>query len=182
VDSSKLGNWLQLLGNLGLIIGLILVAVQIKQNTDISRAQLLSDSISSSQTLDLALIGENPALIWAKAQTDPEELTDEELGVLLAFLNHFWKNIAREEELAGLGLQVSSPESRALSFLVGPYGIGDVFGQAWWDFNGDRFGSAAPRTRDAVNAILERGDRDHQNYKARTLASIKEQIAKRTAK
>ena len=34
MDSNKLSNWLQVAGNFGLLAGLVLVAVQINQNSE----------------------------------------------------------------------------------------------------------------------------------------------------
>ena len=70
------------MGNLGLIVGLVLVAVQIKQNNDLAKAQLLSDGWLAGIQINLALIGENPAASMAKASTVPDQLTDEDLILL----------------------------------------------------------------------------------------------------
>jgi hypothetical protein len=52
--SDKLVNWLQVLGNFGLIAGLVLVAIQIQQNTDITRAQMISEDRDLAVALKLA--------------------------------------------------------------------------------------------------------------------------------
>ncbi len=175
MDSSKLGSWLQILGNLGLVVGLILVAVQINQNTNIARAQLYSEGITSSMNLDLAMMGENPAAVWGKEQSNQEQLTDEELAVKLALVNYIWKDIIRTETLASMGLPTQSAKNAAISFVKGPYGIGDDFGHAWWEEMKAGLGAAAPATREAVNAMLEQaGTADH---KANQLASIRERIS-----
>jgi hypothetical protein len=61
VESGKLANWLQILANLGLIAGLVLVAVQIKQNTDTTKAQMISDGLAHYSNLFLAVAGEKAA-------------------------------------------------------------------------------------------------------------------------
>ena len=122
--------------------------------------------------MDLAIMGENPAAVWAKAQSDHEQLADEELAVLYAFLNFFWKSIVRTETLTAMGLRTRSPQSDAQNFTGGQYGIGDAFGLAWWDMmKTGAFAGRAPATRDAVNAVLEQEGRvDHHPDCARTKA------------
>ena len=175
MDSSKLANWLQILGNLGLVVGLILVAVQINQNTNIAKAQLYSDGLRNAMNLDLAMMGENPAAIWAKGQSNQEQLTGEEFAVLNAVVNYFWKGIIRTESLAAMGLPTISAKINASNFVNGPYGIGDNFGHAWWGEMSAGLGGLAPETREEVNAILEQVSM--VDRKASTLASIKERMA-----
>ncbi len=46
--TARITAWLQVVGNFGLIIGLVLVAIQINQNSNLSRAQLAHDAWLSS--------------------------------------------------------------------------------------------------------------------------------------
>ena len=43
MDWTELNTWLSLLANLGVIAGLVLVAIQIRQNTGITRAQMTNE-------------------------------------------------------------------------------------------------------------------------------------------
>ena len=43
MDSEKITRWLTLAANVGVIAGLVLVAVQINQNTQITKAQIAND-------------------------------------------------------------------------------------------------------------------------------------------
>jgi hypothetical protein len=47
--------------NIGVIAGLILVAVQINQNTAITKAQMANLYYIADMALELAMMGENPA-------------------------------------------------------------------------------------------------------------------------
>ena len=42
--AAKLATWLQVFGNFGLILGLVLVAIQIKQSSDLARVQMGHDA------------------------------------------------------------------------------------------------------------------------------------------
>jgi len=67
MDWTQLNIWLSLLANLGVIAGLVLVAIQIRQNTGITRAQVTNDWYMADMQLELAMMGEDPAASWTKA-------------------------------------------------------------------------------------------------------------------
>jgi hypothetical protein len=54
MESSKLGYWLQVSANIGILAGLILVGLQMTQSNSLAATQLLSDNIESQITHDLA--------------------------------------------------------------------------------------------------------------------------------
>ena len=79
-------DWLQAAGNVGILLGLVIVALQMKQNSDLLGAQLVyeeSDRVISTQ---VAAMGENPASVWAKALDDPQSLNLEEQVVVEAYI------------------------------------------------------------------------------------------------
>ena len=69
--SERFTVWLQTLSNLGLIGGLVLLAVQIQQTRDLTRLQMRLDRLGSFQQMEQALLGEDPATAWAKSIRDP---------------------------------------------------------------------------------------------------------------
>ena len=48
MDTDKFNRWLTLTANLGILIGLVLLIVEIRQNTDLVRAQIAMDRTTSS--------------------------------------------------------------------------------------------------------------------------------------
>ncbi len=50
----KLNRWVTLTANVGVIAGLILVSIQVRQNTEISRAQIENDYFLADMQLELA--------------------------------------------------------------------------------------------------------------------------------
>lgn len=60
MDISKLGNWLQVGANVGILAGLILVSIQISENTRISKVELTARSFEIAMQHDLTKMGENP--------------------------------------------------------------------------------------------------------------------------
>jgi len=91
MDSNKISNWLQVAGNFGLLAGLVLVGFQINQNTEFARTNLTAQSYELAMQMGLARMGENPEAALAKAASDPESLTDEELGIVREWA-WYWHN------------------------------------------------------------------------------------------
>ena len=81
MEPGKLNNWLQVIGNLGLIAGLILVAVQLNQTNQIASLQMMHESWLATQEMYMAMAGDNPSESWAKAVFDPEGLSEQDLVV-----------------------------------------------------------------------------------------------------
>jgi hypothetical protein len=162
VNSEKLVNWLQILGNFGLIAGLGLVALQIQQNTDIAKAQMISEDRSIAVALKLAVIGENPAKAVAKAIDSPDQLTTEDMFVLtsLQLANYYHKS--RNEMMYNMGFgtgthQFSTPGNNAVStineFLGTPHGI--ALWEIWRDLEkGGPWENGAPLTGKAIDEAL----------------------------
>ena len=163
MNSEKLVHWLQIIGNFGLIAGLVLVAVQIQQNTEMTKAQMISEDRSIAVALKLAVLGENPAKAVAKAIDSPGKLTTEDMYVLtsLQLANYYHKS--RNEMLYSMGFgtgthQFSTPNNNAVStineFLGTPHGI--ALWEIWKD--GERGGpweNGAPLTGKAIDEALQ---------------------------
>jgi hypothetical protein len=60
MDANRLNGWLALAGNLAVLVGLILLVVEIRQNSDLTRAQISMDrsTVSRQIAIDVANGGE----------------------------------------------------------------------------------------------------------------------------
>ena len=54
-------GWLSFIGNIGLLVGVVLVVLQLNQNAELVREQLDHARWSDRYTFHLAMMGENPA-------------------------------------------------------------------------------------------------------------------------
>ena len=63
----RLEKWITILANIGVIAGLILVAVEIRQNTEITKAQILNDYHVADMELELKMMGDTPNLSFTRA-------------------------------------------------------------------------------------------------------------------
>jgi hypothetical protein len=96
----KLAHWLTIAGNLGLLIGLALVIVQINQNSDLVREQLFQSRWTDRFDWYIAVMGENPAQALQKAVEAPSELTYSEFVVIRAYMLH---NVEYQMRIKAMG-------------------------------------------------------------------------------
>jgi hypothetical protein len=131
MKTEAVNKWISISANLGLIAGLVLVAVQLRQNADLMRVQILSDNIATDQALDIAMFGDDGSIAWAKAIEEPSNLTSAEIKVVDGWLInkvYQWQRIRMLED-EGL-LPAGSTESDindGFSFY-----FGNRFAKAWW--------------------------------------------------
>ena len=153
----KLNQWLQVTANIGIVLGLLLVGVQLKQNSDLLKMQLLYEESQRAIELEVQVVGENAADAWAKSLTDARNLTLAEQRVMEAILWSFVEQLRASHMLAELGL-LDDEEWRARLDSDAGFYLGNPYGRAWWqNFSVDST-TLAPELVEAVNARLERTD------------------------
>ena len=162
--TSKLNERLQTAGNVGIIVGLLLVGVQLSQNSDLLKTQLLYEESRRITELESQYIGENAADVWAKSIEHPEELTLAEQRIMEALLWTYveeWRGI---NMLAELGL-LEDNEWRKRIENETLFVLGNRYALAWWS-NFTQGGSALPgELVEVVDNELANGDRDRTpNY------------------
>ncbi len=147
---SALVERLKGLGNLAVLAGIILIAVEIRQASRLVEAQLASDEAALWVEIDNSRQGENLADALAKAIEHPEDLTLAEMlevdGYLYTFVGQLW----RRGQLYELGIG-DSMETVVGSWV--PEYFGNEFARAWWAESKFKFG-------DAFVEIVERGIQD----------------------
>jgi hypothetical protein len=148
MDAGKLSNWLQVGGNLGIIAGLVLVAYQITQTADITRDRIYFERWSAWMDTSNVLLGESPADILAKADTDPEQLTPGEIVVLQTYIGNrldYWRRVKALGERGIIGgsdwhAAIDRTHPEFSSGLINQ--LSTPVGRAFWDhrriFIGDK--------------------------------------------
>lgn len=77
MESTKLNSWLTLAANIGVILGLLLLVVEIRQNTAASKAQTAQAIIDSSRDFLLEIaMDEEFALLRTTGHSNIEDLSD----------------------------------------------------------------------------------------------------------
>ena len=151
MKSEKVGRLLTLAGNIGVIAGLVLVAIQIHQNTEITRAQIANDYFLADMSLELAMMGEDPAVALAKAVYEPDVLTRPDAVVLDRYFNYGLVQLHRFQEMEELGMAPENWEKR-VGYLR--WHLGNEIGRRWWREVKDSY---PEDFRQRVDEILESG-------------------------
>lgn len=148
MKSEKVNSWLSLGANIGVVIGLILVAYQINQDAELTKVQLFSDATTSMNEFNYALMGDNPLEAVTKSIENPRDLTLEELQVVDAYLISAVNEIRRLELLRQAGLDVEGAMEG-----IHTYFFGTNYARAWFQQYGgevklpnmtDRIGQTDP--------------------------------------
>lgn len=86
--SERLNRWLTLAANLGVLLGLIVLIVEVRQNAALSRISLEAERAATQARYEQHVANPDIAEVWMKAVYTPEELTPSELrtfdGVMVA--------------------------------------------------------------------------------------------------
>jgi len=130
MDSEKFSRWLTLAANVGVIAGLLLVAIQINQNTQITKVQIANDYFLADMALELAMMGEEPALSWNKAVYTPDDLTTVDAVILDRYFNYGLVQVLRLQEMDKMGMAPQGWEER-VDYLK--WHLGNEVGRRWWE-------------------------------------------------
>jgi len=130
MKASKISEWLQVIGSFGLLAGLILVALQIQQNTILVRAELVSNASDAWINIDASKQSETFASVLAKSIVNPQELTTAEILELDGYLFTYIDQLVRDRDLYDLGVFDTPPEALVQGSLNDYFG--NEFARAWW--------------------------------------------------
>ena len=158
MDTDKVNRWLTLSANVGVIAGLILVAVQINQYTLITKAQIINDYYLADMELELAMMGDNPAGSWIKAIYTPNDLTNEDAAVVDRYFNYGLVQIQRLEKMHELGLAEDDWEDR---FDYLRWHLGNEVGRRWWAYLKEGYPEDFAQSVDKV--LITSGDTHNQD-------------------
>ena len=130
MNSEKVSHWLTLAANIGVIAGLVLVAIQINQNSEITKAKIANDYFLADMALELAMMGEDPAISWNKAVYEPDNLTTKDAVILDRYFNYGLVQIHRLQEMNEMGLAHEGWQKR-VDYLK--WHLGNEVGRRWWE-------------------------------------------------
>ena len=86
MDAKSLNDRLQIIVSIGVIVGLIMVVVEIRQNSEISRTDTFVAILDSWGALAIAEFESDIGVVFEKSMEAPEDLTTAELHKLGAWL------------------------------------------------------------------------------------------------
>ncbi len=173
MNLERTSHWITIIGNAGLLIGVALVIFQINQNSELVREQLDQAVWTDDMNLQLAIMGENPAVAIATAIENPSTLSVEDSRVLDAYILYWSLANTRKIYMHERGMTVYPPASflpddarTALATHV----LGNAFAKARFEDEG-----LGPRLTTQLQPLVSSltGDESWEQHQ-RLIARIKE--------
>ncbi len=163
---NRTNSWLSLVSGLAILVGLVLVAIELNQNTEHLRLQILDQITARANENNRALLGENPTAAIEKSVREPENLTYAELLIVDAHLINVVSGWEDRFFLYEAGLVEASDWERKIEGEVNWF-FGNRFAKTWWRESGREF--VEPEVARYIDEALEVvGEHDTYNYCQRT--------------
>jgi hypothetical protein len=107
MENNALPYWLQVVANIGLLLGLVFVGLQFYQDRQLKTAELIAGSLQQHHDRNISLMGDDPASTLSKLDSY-EELDDRDEFIARAYFDARFANWSRNSILESLGLLSSS--------------------------------------------------------------------------
>ena len=120
----------ELIGGIAIIVSLVYVGYQVRQNTILVRAELNSNALDSWIDIDASKQSESFASTLAKSIENPQELTAAEILELDGYLFTYIDQLVRDRDLYNLGI-FDRPLKLIVRGSLSDY-FGNKFARAWW--------------------------------------------------
>ncbi len=173
MNLEKTSHWITIVGNAGLLIGVVLVIFQINQNSDLVREQLEQSRWSDELSMYRTLMGENPAAAVSRAIESPSALSLEDSIVLDSYLIYWGHAENRKILTYRRGMTIIPPPT----YTPDDPRIGlatNVLGNAYFKARFEETGLGpllTPKLRPLINSLT--GNESWDEYQ-RVIARIKE--------
>lgn len=173
MNQNKLSGWLQVLANVGIVVGLLLVGVQLKQNSDLLKTQMLYEESSRAIGIETLVVGERGAETWAKSINQPENLDLAEQRIIEALLWSFVEQLRGAYILYQQGLLDEEEWQRRINSDSAFY-LANNYGRVWWDNYSDGNENFPQAVIEAVNDRLSsREANSTSNYMKRVMDQLR---------
>ena len=158
----KQRDWVQLLTNVAVVIGLLLLIYELNQSRDLTRAQIVDGAYDAAVFRNLAILGESPEEAIARSLFHPEDVTEADAIVLSHFYTALLVSWLRNRDERGLGYFERGFEEVIASEA---YFLNTIPGRKWWasvrDFQEPELAAAVdkalePLTPEAQRMMIER--------------------------
>jgi len=134
MDMDRLNRWITLGANVGILIGLILVGYEIRQNSALVRAQIVAAAFSDQKALAIAQMGDDYPNSLARSVEEPSSVTLEDVVVLQAALEARFVEFRRNAIMEEIGV-FTGRWRQDISYSSHPFTtpIGRKFWDSWYD-------------------------------------------------
>lgn len=171
MNSENISKWLTLGANIGILVGLVLVIVQIRQNSDLLRLQFINDEYLSETSSEKLLIGENPAEVLMKAMYNPEDMTYADFRIVDAYLVSKIDMMYRRYRLGQEGIFGENDWKEGDIGFTFEWLFGNRFSQLWWKHEARHAYSDAPELVAYVDSKIEAVSENRSTQSWKTIQS-----------
>ena len=135
MNANKLKDWLQISTSVGVLAGLLLVGLEIRENNEIAEDEALSEFWTNWIALSTPEYNSDIGAVYSKSMSDPDSLTDEDMFKLTSWLTAAMSTYGQVFLMIQEG-RVSADYGSELAGDVEIY-FGTSFGRAWYAENRD---------------------------------------------
>ena len=179
MDFEKLNKWLQVSANIGIVLGLVLVGIQLRQNSDLARIQLLYEESNRAIDLETAVVGEQSAAVWAKSIEAPEDLTLAEIRIMEALLWSFVEQLRGTFRLAEQGL-LSDEDWRTRAESEVTFYLSDTYSRTWWRLFSEGNNNIPEELRRVIDDVIAGDSSSVKDYITQPQRALKRKIEELT--
>lgn len=126
-----LNRWLTLGANIGVVLGLIILIIEVRQNANLSRVALETAKNDQLANIELSIASPAIAEAWTKSVRAPDTMTDADVRMVESHLVAVmlqWDNLFQMEN-TGLATRART-ETHIEN--VAPYYFGSAYAKNWW--------------------------------------------------
>lgn len=131
MSSDHLNRLLTLGANLCVVLGLVILIMEVRQNAELTRTAMEIGTNDALTQIELSLANPDTSAAWVKSIRDPESMSDVEVRMVESHLVAVmlqWDHLFNMEKI---GL-VSRADARRHIQNVAPYYFGSRHGKNWW--------------------------------------------------
>ncbi len=129
--ADRLNRWLTLGANLGVLLGLIILIVEVHQNASLTRLSIEISKNALGADIEMSLAQPEQAEIWVKSYMAPEQMSDVELRVVESYLVATMMQWDYMLQMNRSGL-ITRAEVEQHIRNIAPFYFGSRFGKLWF--------------------------------------------------
>jgi len=137
MNTSKLSDWMQILASVGVLVGILLIFVEIRQNTELGRAEHVAGAYEMWASIAQIELQSDINELFVKSIEQPDALSISEMMDLSSWLVNVIAIYQRQTTLYQLGL-ASDPKAGLRD--AARYYFSGRFGRAWFEANKEWIG------------------------------------------
>lgn len=153
MNTIKLDTWLNLAGSIAVFAGLVLLAIEVRDNTATVRQQERGAKLELEHELILAMAGDDVGASYVKMLYTPSEMTPEQVWDVVAILTIRMTNLARTYHAFQAGLVTE--DDLLLELHIVPAFLATPAGRLFWEEMKPDFARVPDLVRRVDAAIAE---------------------------